>query len=147
MSLRHRHRSSETPEAEVLPCSSTSESDAFWWWPPSCPAANALTANEDEIWNAGRFAPAGIRFAFDAPFRCSRIELLPCMVPAKGAVVHEFRSGGGVYQIRTEATDRRWIRVEFEGGGMEIEKLDIVTLASPSWVAWRRVRFWKHLSD
>lgn len=144
MTLRLRRQPPpENPEVEVFPCSTTSSSDVFWWWPSSSPPSNVLTANEDEIWNAGRFAPASIRFTFDMPFTCKRIELLPCMVPTTGTVVHEFRTASNLTQIRLEATDRQWIRVDFPGDGWRFKTIDIVTLESPSWVAWRRIHFWK----
>ena len=143
MTLRLRRQFPENELIEVFPRGACSSSDAFWWWPPSYPASNALTANEDEIWNAGRFAPAGIRFTFETPITCSRIELLPCMSPKAGPVVHELRTGSNNFQIVLDASDRQWIRVDIPNGGWRFKTINLLTLESPSWVAWRRVRFWK----
>jgi hypothetical protein len=142
MTLRQR-RPQTTTETEVFPSSASSDASS-WWWPAASPASNALTADENEIWNAGRFAPASIRFTFDAPFTCKRIELLPCMVPRKGPVVHAFRTASFATQIRLDAADRQWIAVDFSGDGLHFRTIEIATLESPSWVAWRCVRFWKN---
>jgi hypothetical protein len=64
------------------------------------------------------------------------------MVPTSGAVVHEIRMGSDVYRYSGRATDRRWIHAELSPGGQRVKAIEIVTLESPSWVAWRRVRFW-----
>jgi hypothetical protein len=139
---------------------------------------SVLTSDRYEIWNAGHFAPAGLRFDFAAPFWCTRVDLMPRMVPETGDVVHELRvhaapppspvaagrsggggGGGATYRrtLRCRASDGEWIRVGFPGSATAVGKggeggasaavlvhrtVDLVTLASPSWVAWRRVRFW-----
>ena len=139
--LRMRRQPQETTEeVEVFPSGATS--DAFWWWPWQTLPSNATTANEDEVWNSGRFAPASICFTFDAPFRCTRIELLPCMEPKTGSVVHEIRTGSDVFNYSGSATDNVWIKAAFGGDGLRVKSVEILTLQSPSWVAWRRVRFW-----
>ena len=138
--LRQR-RQQQQDETELVPLSATSSSDSMWMW-TSTPASNALTSNDDEIWNAGRFPPAHIRFEFDSAVQCTRIDLLPCMKPATGAVVHEIHTGSDVYRFSGQATDHRWIRVELNPNGQRVKAIEIHTLESSSWVAWRRVRFW-----
>ena len=129
-------------EKELFPASATSSSDGMMsWWSPHIPN-NALTENEDEIWNAGQFAPASIRFEFDTHIRCTRIDLLPCMEPKSGHVVHEIRAGSDVFRFSGRATDRRWIQAELSPEGQRAKTIEIHTLESPSWVAWRQVRFW-----
>ncbi len=129
-------------EKELFPASATSPSEGIMsFWSPH-PPTNALTENEDEIWNAGQFAPASIRFEFDTHIRCTRIDLLPCMEPKSGNVVHEIRTGSDVYRFSGRATDHRWIQAELNPDGQRARTIEIHTLESPSWVAWRRVRFW-----
>lgn len=143
--LRQRRRQQpERPvkEVEIFPSEATSSCTTWWAWPLHAPPSNALTDNEEEIWNAGQFAPAGIRFEFAAPVRCTRIDLLPCMSPEAGTVVHEIRAGSDVYRYAGRATDRRWINADMNPDGQRVKSIEIVTLESPSWVAWRRVRFW-----
>jgi hypothetical protein len=141
--LRMRRQPQETAaeEVEVFPSGVTSET--FWWWPWQTLPSNATTTDEDEVWNSGRFPPASISFTFNAPFRCTRIELLPRMDPKTGTVVHEIRTGSDVFNYRGCATDNEWIKAAFGGDGLRVKSVEILTLQSPSWVAWRRVRFWK----
>ena len=129
-------------EMELFPCEAAPMCTKWWRWPLHSPASNVLTGDEDEIWNAGQFAPAGIRFKFAAPVRCTRIELLPCMSPETGNVVHEIRMGSNVCQYSGRASDRRWIYAELNPDGQEVKTIEIKILESPSYVAWRRVRFW-----
>ena len=142
MPLRQRrtHRVDTAADlSEITPEIATS--DCTVWWPLlRAPPSNALTDNEEAIWNAGRFAPASIRFEFAAPVRCTRIELLPCMSPETGPVLHEIRTASDVYRYAGRATDRQWISAELNG--QKVKTIEVVTLQSPSWVAWRRVRFW-----
>lgn len=131
-------------ETEIFPSTATSPAEV-WWWPPS-KATNALTENEEQIWNHGGYAPAYIRFEFDVPFRCARIDLLPRMVPKSGTVVHEIRVGASeVYRFSGRASDRDWIHADLNPDGQRIKVVEIHTIESPSWVAWRRVRFWAHV--
>ena len=143
--LRMR-RKPDTPEEciEIFPSSVTASSDSFWWWPTFTPAYNAITSNEDEVWNAGRFAPASIRFSFDTTVRCSRIDLLPHMEPRTGEVEHEFHLMNFASSIKGTATDNEWIHAVFKNTEeLQTKSIEIKTVSSPSWVAWRRVRFWK----
>ncbi len=144
MPLRQRRppqqKTTPTEETEITPAEATSDSSR--WWPLHTPPSNALTDDEEAIWNAGQFAPASIRFEFATPVRCTRIELLPCMSPESGAVVHEIRAGSDVYRYSGRATDRRWIHAELNPDGQRVKAIEVTTLQSPSWVAWRRVRFW-----
>jgi hypothetical protein len=142
--LRMRRQPQPTKEyIEVFPSSVSSTSDSFWWWPTFTPASNTLTTNEKEIWNAGRYAPASIMFSFDTPFVCSRIDLLPCMEPKTGQVVHECYIANFVSVLKVVANDNEWIYTEIKTEDQKTKTIEIRTIESPSWVAWRRARFWK----
>lgn len=137
---RKQQQQQRADEIEIFPTAATSPTDIWWWWHP---AANALTENEDQIWNAGRFAPAFIRFEFAVPFKCTRIELLPRMVPASGSVTYKIHIGNAeAYNFTENSADRKWIDVHLTQTGMRAKVIEVHTLDSPSWVAWRRVRFW-----
>jgi hypothetical protein len=130
-------------EIEIFPSKATSPSDTWWWL---YPASNALTENEEQIWNAGRFAPAFIRFEFAVPFNCTRIELLPCMVPASGSVTYKIHMGNAeVHNFTENSVDGKWMNVDLTQTGMRAKVIEVHTLDSPSWVAWRRVRFWANV--
>ena len=62
------------------------------------------------------------------------------MSPETGPVLHEIRTASDVYRYAGRATDRQWISAELNG--QKVKTIEVVTLQSPSWVAWRRVRFW-----
>ena len=139
--MLRKHRTPQ--EAEIFPTTVSASTDGWWWARTS--ASNTLNADDDKIWNAGKYAPASIRFDFDAPVRCTRISLLPCMSPESGHVRHEIRVGTDVYKFSGRATDRQWIHADINADGQRVKFIQINTLTSPSWVAWRRVRFWTQL--
>ena len=122
-------------ETEIFPISSSTDD-----WFQINPTSNTLSNNENEVWNSGRFAPACIRYEFETSVRCTRVELLPCMSPESGDVIHEIRAGSDVFRFSGRAVDRTWINAEIKAE--RVKSIEIHTLKSPSWVAWRRVRFW-----
>jgi hypothetical protein len=122
-------------EVEIFPVSSSTDD----WWRQG-QTSNTLSTDENEVWNSGRFAPVCIRFEFEKSVRCTRVELLPCMSPESGTVIHEIRAGSDVFRFSGRAVDSKWINAEINAE--RIKSIDIQTLKSPSWVAWRRVRFW-----
>jgi hypothetical protein len=134
-------RQRRTPRpTEIFPSKVSSSSDG-WWWAKSNPL-NSLSTDEEKVWNAGRYAPAYIRFDFDKPVQCTQIDLLPCMQPESGAVKHEMHIGPNFkYKFAGHARDRCWIHAELTNRPL-VKFVQIHTLESPSFVAWRRVRFW-----
>jgi hypothetical protein len=121
-----------------MPTSVSASTDG-WWWAQTDPA-NTLSVDEDTVWNAGKHAPAYIRFDFDPPVRCTHIELLPCMEPKSGRVLHQLVVDSTPRNFEFTATDRKWIRMDL--ANQTVKSIKIHTLETPSFVAWRRVRFW-----
>ena len=46
------------------------------------------------------------------------------------------------YNFTENSADRKWMDVHLTQTGMRAKVIEVHTLDSPSWVAWRRVRFW-----
>lgn len=152
--LRQRRRGASRIE-EILPsevrCVRAS-SDSSW---PACwisRPANVLLSDEGTMWNARSFAPAWIRLDLgeSAPY-IARIDLLPSMEPKDGKVTHIVRIGMNLHQMETVVTmkgewaDRQWAGCTFPEHYRRARYVEILTMDSPSWVAWIRVRIWKEV--
>jgi hypothetical protein len=138
-SCRQRKTGEEVEITSLIACS---ESQLMW---PLARfhARNVLNAG-DSIWNSGRFAPTAIRLKLaDGPQYVTRIEMQTEMNPARAYVHHEINAGMNSGSMRTygclkgPASHGAWIRVAVNA---EVQLLEIATISSPSYVAWRRIR-------
>lgn len=150
--MRHRHeRKPPKQQEEVAPeniWAVTASSDYVWpaaWI--ACPS-NVLDADETTMWNARAFAPAWIQFDLGPSAPCvSRIELLPSMEPAEGDIEHRISMGMCLSNMTTAVTfsgrgrDRDWIVCKLPQS-RRTRFVRVLTTASPSWVAWIRIRLW-----
>ena len=122
----------------------TAESAAQYLWPTvRYQACNVLDPG-NSIWNAGRFAPASIVLKLtDGPCHVTTIELLTEMSPLRAVVHHEIRGGltPGTMRviscIKGPVAHGTWLRVALNS---EVQFVEVATIASPSFVAWKRIR-------
>ena len=127
---------------EITPHSITSSSDINWISAWLTPVSNLLLPNPNLIWNSRDFAPAWVGIDLGAVHEVSCVGLLPCMDPPSGRVVHVIRAGQtreGMRRVRTyegDTEDSVWLSIPIQKPARYIE---ISTVLSPSWVAWRRV--------
>ena len=65
------------------------------------------------------------------------------MEPKSGRVLHQLVVDSTPRNFEFTATDRKWIRMDLANQtGERVKSIRIHTLETPSFVAWRRVRFW-----
>ena len=114
----------------------SASSDGAWWVRPE----DALKPDETSMWNARSFAPAWIMLDIREPGPCL-LRLLPSMEPKCGACVHEIWTGEHPDRMRLAATvreaccDRVWVERPLTLARF----VKVLTVASPSWVAWIRI--------
>ena len=144
--MRQRRRPSEVEIKSLTACSTS-----HLMWPlVRYHACNVLDAGES-IWNSGKFAPASIRIKLtDGPMYVTRLELQVEMSPTRANVHHEIHAGISAGTMRVIGCVKglvshgSWIHVAVKD---EVECLEINTLDSPSFVAWRCIRVFGHQSE
>lgn len=145
--IRQRRRASEV-EIKSL----TAWSASRMMWPlVRYHACNVLDAG-DSVWNSGKFAPVSIRVKLtDGPMYVTRLEMQVEMSPTlRGHVHHEIYAGKYTGTMREVGCVKglvshgSWIHVAVKE---EVQYLEIHTLDSPSFVAWRRIRVFGHQSE
>ena len=99
--------------------------------------AHRVLEPDDGCWNSGGFAPAWIRLDAGAGVEFTGVLLLPEL--SLDSVIHlKLRVDDRlVCEWRGMAHSGRWLRIDFHGRGRVLE---VLTLESASWVAWRRIR-------
>ena len=111
----------------------------------------AIDGDLDSVWNSQQFAPEWFSITFDEFYLVDRIEMVVTQLPA-GPTTHEVWLGTG---SGTRVLYKRLIDVHTQDGQtLEIDispprrlkEVFILTLDSPSWVAWREVRVFGALS-
>ena len=129
-------------ETEIKSLSAWSESQ-YMWPTTRYHACNVLNADES-VWNAGRHAPASIRVKLtDGPRHVSVVELYTEMSPLRAVVHHEVRAGLTTGTMRVVACIKgpvahgTCLRVAVN---TEVQFVEVATMASPSFVAWKRIR-------
>jgi hypothetical protein len=122
----------------------TAWSDSRFMWPLARYHACNVLDPGDSIWNSGKFAPASIRVKLtDGPRHVTRVELQAEMNPLRALVHHEIRAGltPGTMRvvgcIKGPVSHGAWIRVAVND---EVQYVEIATVESPSFVAWKRIR-------
>jgi len=116
----------------------TAWSESRMMWPlVRFDACNVLEEG-DSIWNSGKFAPASIRLKFTGGMqRVTRVELQAEMSPLRAVVHHEIRAADVVVCVKGPVAHGAWIHVDLN---CDTQLIEIVTIASPSFVAWKRIR-------
>jgi hypothetical protein len=115
-------------------------------------ACNVLDSG-DSIWNSGKFAPASICIKLtNGPQYVTSIKLQTEMSPVRALVHHEIYAGLAVGDgmqvigcIKGPVCQGAWIHVAVN---QEAQFLEIKTISSLSFVAWKRIRVYgKKISD
>jgi len=115
-------------------------------------AGQAIDGEPDTIWTAGRPAPQWYSVSFDELYVVDKLELETAQSPA-GPTTHEIWLGNG---SSTRTMYWRFDNQHSEDGQTlevpivpprSISEVQILTLDSPSWVAWREVRVFGSRSD
>jgi len=105
----------------------------------------AIDGDPDSIWNSQQFAPQWFSVKFDDLYLVNRIQLVITQAPA-GPSTHEVWLGDAS-GVRT--LYRRFRNVYTEDGQTidlsidpprKVDEVFVLTLHSPSWVAWREVK-------
>lgn len=105
----------------------------------------AIDGDPDSIWNSQQFAPQWFSVKFDDPYLVNRIQLVITQAPA-GPSTHEVWLGDAS-GVRT--LYRRFRNVYTEDGQTidlpidpprKVDEVFVLTLHSPSWVAWRELK-------
>ena len=117
-------------------------------------AANlAIDGDLDTVWNTQQFAPHWFSVVLDDLYQVDRIQLVVTQAPA-GPTTHEVWLRDGPGGVRT--LYKRFSNVHTEDGQIlevaidpprSINEVLILTLDSPSWVAWREVMVFGSLSE
>ena len=105
----------------------------------------AIDGDEDQFWNANHYPMQWFAVSFDDLYLTERIEMVVPQTPA-GSTTHELWLGNGsgtrtLYKrftdVYTEAGQTLEVAIEPPA---QINEVLILTLSSPSWVAWREIR-------
>lgn len=111
----------------------------------------AIDGDPDSIWNSQQFAPQWFSVKFEDLYLVNRIQLVITQAPA-GPSTHEVWLGDAS-GVRT--LYRRFRNVYTEDGQTidlpidpprKVDEVFVLTLHSPSWVAWREVKVFGSLS-
>jgi hypothetical protein len=110
---------------------------------PGDPPSGAVDENAGSVWNSGGDAPQWIRLNLDGPHRISEIRLLVAQDPA-GYSEHELYAivNGSetlLHRFAGNSADGDMLRFSPSSPVEGVTSLRIVTVASPSWVAWREI--------
>ncbi len=106
------------------------------------PPVNAIDNEPDTAWNSGGFPPASIVLDMGNVYALSHIELLTAQYP-EGITEHQIWlsndqvSWTNAYVLRSNTIDGQWLSLPVNLSGRYIS---IMTVLSPSWVAWREIR-------
>ena len=134
----------KTTKASAEIKSLTAWSDSQLMWPLVRYHACNVLDDADTIWSSGKYAPASIRIKLtEGPCYVTSIKLQAEMSPVRAKVHHEIRAGLDldtmcvVGCIKSCVSHGSWIQVAIDGN---IQIIEIKTISSPSYVAWRRIQ-------
>jgi hypothetical protein len=109
-------------------------------------AFNAFDGRPDTVWNAGGFAPRSVYTYFDDVVHVARIELTTEQSPA-GPTMHQiwgFKTVSSSWTLlgtlsgnTTDGQTLVWT------GSADVGGIVVYTQQSPSWVAWREIKFYR----
>lgn len=115
-------------------------------------AGQAIDGNPDSFWTAQLPAPQWYSVSFDELYNVDKLELEIAQSPA-GPTTHEIWLGNG---SGARTLYRRFDNLHTQDGQTlevpivpprRISEVQVLTLDSPSWVAWREVRVFGSLSE
>jgi hypothetical protein len=104
-------------------------------------AAFAIDHDLQKGWNSGTSAPAWIQLDFGQPTEVARLRLYTEQTPP-GPTVHQILGGttpdnlASLGTLDGDTATEQWLELQVKG---QVRYLRIVTVKSPSWVAWREI--------
>ena len=111
---------------------------------PENPPELAMDGNPDTIWSSGQHAEQWIQIDLGAQRRVSRVNLLVSQYPA-GDTIHQIWAGSSEDDLKMANEFRGYSAdgdaLEFiPAPGLEnMRIIRIVSVESPSWIAWREI--------
>jgi len=108
------------------------------------PPAYAVDGDPESVWNSGDYPRQWLRFEFETPRVITGVRLLTAQDPA-GYTVHRIWGGDSeetvalLYEFAGNTSDGEILEIELPVPVDNIFILYVVTVESPSWVAWREV--------
>jgi len=116
-------------------------------------AGQAFDDNPASSWNAGAFSSAGqkqwIRFEFARPVGISQINLTPSQSPVCAVTTHEVWGGSSeetmslLAEYTGDTCDGASFTVSQFWRNNDLKVIEVRTIASPSWVAWREIQIYR----
>jgi hypothetical protein len=111
---------------------------------PDQPASNAVDGLPGTLWNSGAGPEQWIEIDLGEPAALAAINLTVAQYPA-GETVHQIWARGPnenlkvIFEFRGSTTDNQVLEFKASPPLAGIQYVRIVTIASPSWVAWREI--------
>jgi len=96
-------------------------------------------------WNSGGFAPGWIQLDLGQPIALTRVRLLTMQSPP-GPTSHQILGGltpdslALLGTLDGDTADAQWLELQVKG---QVRYLRVVTLKSPSWVAWGEIEVYE----
>jgi hypothetical protein len=107
---------------------------------------NATDGDLKTQWSSGGPAPQWVQFDVGSDTSVSKVRLNVSQTPA-GETVHEVYGGATPDQMKLlgklegGTQDNQWLELNFPASNFRY--LKIVTVKSPSWIAWREIEIYK----
>jgi len=107
--------------------------------------AFAFDHDPQKPWNSGGVAPGWIQLDLGQPTTIKRVRLLTAQNPP-GPTSHQILGGptpdnlAPLGTLDGDTTDAQWLELQVKG---QVRYLKIVTLKSPSWVAWGEIEVYE----
>jgi hypothetical protein len=108
-------------------------------------AALVFDHNLQTLWNSSTFPPAWIQLDLGKPTAIARVRLLTAQNPP-GSTSHQILGGptpdslASLGALDGDTSDGQWLEFQVKG---QIRYLRIVTVKSPSWVAWKEIEIYE----
>ena len=113
---------------------------------PDQPPTQAVDNDPTTVWNAGELPEEWIQINLQGTFRITEIRLLVAQTPAGNTTHHvQTRLASDqdyvtVFEFNADTHDGVWLLLEPESPLENVGQIRIVTISSPSWVAWREIQ-------
>ena len=141
--LRKKNKDVDDAVVEIKSLTAWSESQLMW--PLAQYHMCNVLDNADTIWNSGRYAPASIRIRLtDGPQHVTSVKLQVEMSPIRASVHHQISVGPTVGSMRIvgcikcSVSHGDWLKVAVNQN--DVQFIEIKTVSSPSYVAWKRIK-------
>ena len=108
-------------------------------------AAFVFDHDSQKPWNSGGFAPGWIQLDLGQPTMITKVRLLTAQNPP-GPTSHQILGGltpdslTPLGALDGDTADAQWLELQVKG---QVRYLKVVTLKSPSWVAWGEIEVYE----